>query len=751
MAKLLVTLLALSAPCALISQNLDLNAAPSAANFQGSPRSIKTRFTYRASVPNVPAGTKSLRLWLPVPADSPFQTVTDLNVTSPYPNRVTTERRFGNRMVFIDAATPAGKLDVSVSFLVERKEIAPLASGVKLTAVGDPNAYRQPDALVPIGGRYANIADSVTGSLSRPVDKVRAIYEHTVANMQYDYNKESPKLGMGDVAFVCDYKKGNCSDLHSYMISLARSEGIPAFLEYGFPLCGIPVPGQVPEKGTIGGYHCWMWFYDEDMGWLPVDASDGRRWLDSKRPDVKEKLFGNLVLERSAVALSRGRDLTLEPAQSAGPLNSFIYPYAEADGKPVETKWVMEYELLSPAGTLAYPSGSVQDQMNELRQIVLAQQKEITALKAGGAKAGPGQVTNAAPKQGTKIYGFIRTDAIFDSHATNPNSQFPFWVESPTAAIGRDSERFTLHPRLTRFGIDFAENEETLKGYKLGGKIEIDFQGGGSESRQTPRARHLYATLRRGTQTWLLGQTWDLISPLFPSPNDDSLMWNAGNLGDRRPQVRFTNASADGKFVIAVAAGLTGAIDAKDLDANGIRDGEAAGAPHFQARVAVGNSKGQIGVWGHIAKERTTTAVGGQTNFDSNSIGVDVKYQPTSVLDLMGEFWTGKNLSDFRGGIGQGVVAATGQEVESTGGWFEVGFKLSSKHRVAAGYTMDDPKNEHVPIGGRIRNTAVYLHNKWALSEALDFGLNLIDWVTRYRGPEQGRALRVNLFMAYKY
>lgn len=371
MAKLLVTLLAASAPCALISQTLDLYAAESAALTQGSSRSIKTRFTYRASVPNVPAGTKALRVWVPIPSDSPFQKVTDLTVASPYAHKVTTERRFGNRMVFVDAATPTGKLDFSVSFVVERKEVSPLLNGHKVSN-GEPANFMKADALVPIGGRYAEIADSVTGSLVRSVDKVRAIYEHTVANMQYDYNKESPKLGMGDVAFVCDYKKGNCSDLHSYMISLARSEGIPAYLEYGFPLSGIPVPGQVPAKGTIGGYHCWLWFYDEDTGWLPVDASDGRRWLDSKRPDVKEKLFGNLVLERSAVAMSKGRDITLEPAQASGPVNSFIYPYAEADGKPVEAKWVMEYELLSPAGTLAYPSGSVRDQMNELRQIVLA-------------------------------------------------------------------------------------------------------------------------------------------------------------------------------------------------------------------------------------------------------------------------------------------------------------------------------------------------------------------------------------------
>jgi transglutaminase-like putative cysteine protease len=461
MAKLLVSLVALSAPCALISQTLEAYAA-SPNNLPPDARSIRTRFTYKASVTQVPNGTKTLRVWLPVPTDNQFQKVSSLQIESAVPHRITTEKRYGNRMLFLESAG-AGKVDVSVSFIVERKEIAPLANGYKAPD-GDPAKFREADRLVPIGGRYEEIADSVVGSLSRPVDKLRAIYEHTVANMQYDYNKESPKLGQGDVAFVCDYKKGNCSDLHSYMISLARSEGVPAYLEYGFPLSGIPVPAEVPTKGTIGGYHCWMWFHDPELGWLPLDASDGRRWLDIKRTDVKDRLFGNLVLERSAVALSRGRDLVLEPAQKAPPLNSFIYPYAEADGEPVEAKWVMEYELLTRAGALINPSGTVQDQMNELRQIVLAQAKELAALKAAPVNSAAGQVTNAASKQSVKVYGFVRTDAIFDSHATNPNSQFPFFVESPDKpGIGRDSERFTLHPRLTRLGLDFAETRRRCR------------------------------------------------------------------------------------------------------------------------------------------------------------------------------------------------------------------------------------------------------------------------------------------------
>ncbi len=166
-----------------------------------------------------------------------------------------------------------------------------------------------------------------------------------VATFEYDYQRTSPKLGEGDVAFVCDFRKGNCSDFHSYLISLARSLGIPAYLEFGFALAGIPLPSPLPKEGKIGGYHCWTWLYDEQVGWFPVDASDARRWVDAGQADKKDYLFGNLVLERSAVALSRGRDIQLEPRQKGGPLNYFVYPYGEADGQAVKVNWELTYQL----------------------------------------------------------------------------------------------------------------------------------------------------------------------------------------------------------------------------------------------------------------------------------------------------------------------------------------------------------------------------------------------------------------------
>jgi hypothetical protein len=57
-----------------------------------------------------------------------------------------------------------------------------------------------------------------------------------------------------------------------------------------------------------------------------VDISEA-----NKNPKMKEYYFGNLSENR--VTFSVGRDLVLVPKQDGRPLNFFIYPYVEVDGK----------------------------------------------------------------------------------------------------------------------------------------------------------------------------------------------------------------------------------------------------------------------------------------------------------------------------------------------------------------------------------------------------------------------------------
>jgi transglutaminase-like putative cysteine protease len=101
---------------------------------------------------------------------------------------------------------------------------------------------------------------------------------------------------------------------------MARSVGIPARFAIGLPL------PAARGSGEIAGYHCWAELYVRDRGWVPVDASEA-----SKDPTKHAYFFGHHDEDR--LEFSRGRHLTLEPSQQGPPLNFFVYPYAEIDGK----------------------------------------------------------------------------------------------------------------------------------------------------------------------------------------------------------------------------------------------------------------------------------------------------------------------------------------------------------------------------------------------------------------------------------
>lgn len=367
-----------------------------------------------------------------------------------------------------------------------------------------------------------------------------------------------------------------------------------------------------------------------------------------------------------------------------------------------------------------------------------------------------------------KFYGFIRLDAIYDDSRMN-NSQTPYYVLSEDKAAGgkKDDEVFTMHPRLSRLGIDFNGSQvSNLANGKVSGKLEIDFQNGGSESRAIPRYRQMYLKVKWDDLSVLAGQTWDIISPLMPSVNNDTLMWNTGNLGDRRAQLRLAYEPKVGEGVLSLVggAGLTGAVDAKDLDGDGVRDGEDSGEPQVQARIgyaaatpwAAGN-KAEFGVYGAYLWEDAQA----KGDYEGKVAGVDFIIPLSQVLALRGEAWTGQDLSDLRGGIGQGANTTTREEIESKGGWIELLYKLQN-NSLALGWTVDDPDNDELPSSstitatgsttdGRTKNEAYYVSERFKAGGGVEIGIDYLYWQTDYKTLKKGTDNRVNLVFQYNF
>jgi transglutaminase-like putative cysteine protease len=286
----------------------------------------KFRFTYVASIPALPADARSSRIWIPLPQSDQYQTIRDLKIEAPFAYAQRRDPEYGNEYVYFDV--PASRVsqpaDVRVSFEGTRQEHrvtpAPRAA-VATSRLTSPDLQRflQPDRLVPLQGTIAELSAQETKGLQDPLAKARAIYNYVLATMRYD--KSGTGWGNGDAIWACTAKRGNCTDFHSLFIGMMRAAGIPARFEIGFSL---PVD---QHDGAIPGYHCWAEFYVEPYGWIPVDASEA--W---KHPDKKDYFFG--AHDDNRVQFTLGRDIRLDPPQQGQPLNYFIYPYAELDGKP---------------------------------------------------------------------------------------------------------------------------------------------------------------------------------------------------------------------------------------------------------------------------------------------------------------------------------------------------------------------------------------------------------------------------------
>jgi len=291
-----------------------------------SPPAIRVfEFHYRTRIPPVPPGAAKLRVWIPVPSSDAQQEVSGLRIESPAPNQLRQEREYGNRYAYleVDAVRAKTPIEVRMEMKVRREEnrVDPAASGVERKDPAEIARSLASDRRVPLDGMIAKLAAEQTRGLTRPLDKARAIYNHVVSTMKYDKTGEG--WGRGDAIYACNARKGNCTDFHALLIGMMRASGIPARFEIGFSTPGDRRSGEIP------GYHCWAQFWLEGAGWVPVDASEA--W---KNPGSREYFFG--AHDQHRVLFSRGRDVRLDPPQQGEPLNYFVYPYAEVDGKPFQ-------------------------------------------------------------------------------------------------------------------------------------------------------------------------------------------------------------------------------------------------------------------------------------------------------------------------------------------------------------------------------------------------------------------------------
>ena len=315
--------------------------------FYGCTNTFEERlfqFTYEVIIE--PTNGKKLELWIPVPKSNVVQIVSNMKFNlGDLSYQVNEEKVHGNKYLYIheeNGISDTTKLTMTFSIL--RKE----HGNIKIENV-QPGKYLGSYSTVPTGTVFTSLIDEQ--KLSK--NNMKGVYDFVLSGMHYgkpksiddQYYKEpwltdgevygtkgvnrdevvslyqkaiteqsNYTFGNGNSVYACDIGVGNCTDYHSYFMSLGRTLGVPIRFHMGFP-----IPSG--SKGTVGGYHCWADYYIEGEGWYPVDISEG-----DKDPQRKDYYFG--TLDNNRVEMILGRDIKLEGYEMET-TNLFIYPIME--------------------------------------------------------------------------------------------------------------------------------------------------------------------------------------------------------------------------------------------------------------------------------------------------------------------------------------------------------------------------------------------------------------------------------------
>lgn len=289
-------------------------------------------FTVRVEAPE---GSKDVRLWLPYPVSDDDQVISDVKIGGNFSrSAVYREEASDSFALYAEWTDPAKERFLTLSFNAAsreraRKDFPPAETGIPASV----KPYLQSTRFIPADGKVRETALRITEGRNNVKDRARSIYDWVVENTFRDPNVQG--CGVGDVEATLAKRGGKCADISSVFVALARGAGIPAREVFGLRL------GKEREEDITAGHHCWAEFYLPGYGWVPADPADVRKIMLVKGLELKDAgeysdYYFGAVDENRIVLAKGGRGHYLNPRQNDGPINYFMYPYAEVNGKALE-------------------------------------------------------------------------------------------------------------------------------------------------------------------------------------------------------------------------------------------------------------------------------------------------------------------------------------------------------------------------------------------------------------------------------
>ena len=368
-----------------------------------------------------------------------------------------------------------------------------------------------------------------------------------------------------------------------------------------------------------------------------------------------------------------------------------------------------------------------------------------------------------------KPYGYIKVDMVYDSTRTAGTDCTAFVLpEKPGFA---NDQHFSITVRQTRLGVNIAGPD--LDSGKTMGKVEIDFYAPASiENKPELMLRQAFWQATFDDWNVLVGQTWEVVSPLFPNTLNYSYLALSGNPGYRKPMVRYERTDKVlGDKTLQTDVALVRGIGASVRSASSLDDQSSDAAwPNFQARLGMtfptaGGAPVVVGLSGHVGQDEYDPAAGtARGNQYATYMGnVDFKFPVVKKVDVVGEVWRGRNLNGYMGGIGQGVNDPTTQSaatigsalnkgIDAWGGWTQVCYKPTDKWFMSVGLAIDDPENGDLSGSiNRARNATYFTNALYNLNKQATVGVEVSYQQTNYIGTADGENLRVQGALQFNF
>src|SRR6266481_6718817 len=142
---------------------------------------------YRVQLRDVGRAPDAVALWVPYPAETRDQKILDAHIDSPWPERLTREEKYGNRMVYAEGKADGAVRDLVMRFVIERRPSTGIpASATAADAHLRPVLYQTPDKLIPLTGVIRELAERESRGSETRAAKIRAFYDYVYRTMSYD-------------------------------------------------------------------------------------------------------------------------------------------------------------------------------------------------------------------------------------------------------------------------------------------------------------------------------------------------------------------------------------------------------------------------------------------------------------------------------------------------------------------------------------------------------------------------------------